>query len=257
MKPERSLKERLAAGETLFGTFVNTPAGGLIEIMGHAGLDFVILDTEHGPLSIETCEELLRSVSSVGMSSIIRILSNEPTLAQRALDIGAGGVQVPQVQSRADAERAVQGAKYAPLGLRGLSTFLRAADYGAAAQGHTDRANAESLVVIHIEGRSAVEAIDDILTVEGVDVIFLGPYDLSQSVGVPGQVEHPQVMEMMRTVAEKTRAAGKIVGSFARDVSYARKLMELGTRYLVYGVDVGVYLEAWRERVAALRGSGH
>lgn len=254
MKPDRSLKERLAAGETVFGTFVNTPAGGLIEIMGHAGLDFVILDTEHGPLSIETCEELLRSVSSAGMSSIIRILSNEPTLAQRALDIGAGGVQVPQVQSKADAERAVQGAKYAPLGLRGLSTFLRAADYGATAQGHTDRANAESLVVIHIEGRSAVEAIDDILTVEGVDVIFLGPYDLSQSVGVPGQVEHPQVVEMMRTVAEKTRAAGKVLGAFAKDIEGARKLMDLGVRYMAYGVDVGVYLEAWRERIAALKG---
>ena len=256
MKPERSLKKRLAAGETVFGTFVNTPAGGLIEIMGHAGLDFVILDTEHGPLSIETCEELLRAVSSAGMSSIIRILANEPTLAQRALDIGAGGIQVPQVQSKADAERAVEGANYAPLGLRGLSIFLRAGDYGARGKGMTERANQETMVVIHIEGRSGVEAIDDILTVEGVDVIFLGPYDLSQSVGVPGQVEHPQVLEMMRTVAEKARAAGKIVGSFAKDVSYARKLMELGTRYLVYGVDVGVYLDAWRERVAALRGSG-
>ncbi len=254
MKTDRSLKERLAAGETVFGTLVNTPAGGLIEIMGHAGLDFVVLDTEHGPLSIETCEDLLRSASSAGMSSIIRILANEPTLAQRALDIGAGGIQVPQVQSRSDAQLAVQGAKYAPLGLRGLSPFVRAGQYGAGIVGMTERANQETMVVAHIEGHSAVKAVDEILGVEGLDVIFLGPFDLSLSLGVPGQVEHPRVMEMMRSVAEKTHSAGKALGAFAKDVQGAKKLMDLGARYLVYGVDVGVYLDAWQERVSALKG---
>ena len=253
MQPEPSLKQRLAAGETAIGCFVNTPAGGLIEIMGHAGLDFVVLDAEHGPLSMETCEVLLRAADNVGVAGIVRILSNEPTLAQRALDIGAAGVQVPQIQSQADAERAVRGAKYAPLGVRGLSPFIRASDYGARLAGFTQQANQETMVIIHIEGKEGVDAIDAVLAVEGIDVIFLGPYDLSQSVGVPGQVNHPQVAALMRTVAEKAHAAGVTLGAFAKDVPGSRKLMELGVRYLMCGVDVGIYLDMWRERVGALR----
>ena len=189
----------------------------------------------------------------MGVAGIVRIPSNEPTLAQRALDIGAAGVQVPQIQSKVDAERAVEGAKYSPLGVRGLSYFLRAADYGARQEDFTEQANYETMVIIHIEGKEGVDAIDEVLTVEGIDVIFLGPYDLSQSVGVPGQVNHPKVVELMRTVAEKAHSAGVTLGAFAKDVPRSRKLMELGVRYVMCGVDVGIYLDMWRDRVAALR----
>lgn len=219
-----SLKQRLSAGETVFGCFINTPAGGLIEIMGQAGLDFVVLDTEHGPLSIETCEVLLRAADNVGVAGIIRILSNDPTLAQRALDIGAIGVQVPQIESKADAELAIRGAKYEPQGVRGLSYFLRAADYGALQKGFTEQANRETMVIIHIEGKKGVEAIDEVLTVKGLDVIFIGPYDLSQSVGVPGQVTHPKVLELMQTVAEKAKRADVTLGAFAKDITGSRNV---------------------------------
>jgi 4-hydroxy-2-oxoheptanedioate aldolase len=217
-------------------------------------MDFVILDTEHGPLSIERCEDLCRAADSVGVAPIIRVGENHPWLILRALDIGSAGVQVPQINDVESARAAVHSAKYAPQGERGLSIFTRAGDYHVkGGEGYTERANAETVVIVHIEGKRGLDNLDQILKVEGIDVFFLGPYDISQSLGVPGRVDHPRVQEAMREAAKKARSLGKAVGSYARDVAMARQLMEMGVQYLSILVDATIYLYACREIVRQLR----
>ena len=251
------LREALRRGGTVIGPFMKLPDPAVVEIFGRGGFDYVIIDTEHGPMSIETAENLVRAAELVGISPVIRIRENNASLVSRALDIGAEGVQVPQIGS-ADAARAlVRAARFAPEGERGVCRFVRAAQYT-----HTDRfdyfrrANEDTTVIVHIEGREGVERIDEILAVPGVDVAFVGPYDLSQSLGVPGQVDHPEVARAMKEVIEKARARGVAVGTFVDNEAAAWRWMEAGVQYISYSVDVGLIYQMTRELTARLRGRG-
>ncbi|MBM3215168.1 aldolase [Candidatus Poribacteria bacterium] len=252
MKANR-LKRQLANGETVIGTFCLVPNSTVVEALAVSGLDFVILDTEHGPITIETCEDLIRGSECGGATPIIRVSQNQPDLILRALDIGAGGVQVPQCGSREDAERTVRAAKYAPRGERGVSIFTRAGGY-IGSRDHTEACNSEQLVIVHIEGVGGVENLDDVLTVDGIDVIFLGPYDLSQSLGITGQVDHPRVRDTLVECTRKARAAGRWVGSYARDAEMAQWLISIGVQYVATMVDAAGIVHYYRNLIAAIRG---
>jgi len=255
MADRAALKKRLQAGETVFGPFAIVPSPTLIETLGHAGMDFVIIDTEHGPISIQAAEDLCRAAQGVGVAPIIPVGENHPWLILRALDIGAAGVQVPQITTKEEAEAVVRASKYAPLGQRGLSVFTRAGDYdGRRGTDYTRQANEETLVIIHIEGVEGVRNLDQVLTVKGLDVIFLGPYDISQSLGIPGQVEDPRVERLLREASRKARDAGMAVGSYAKDVAFAKKLMAMGVQYVSILVDATIYLYACRDIVKQVKG---
>jgi 2-keto-3-deoxy-L-rhamnonate aldolase RhmA len=185
----------------------------------------------------------------------VRVRKNDGPQIQRALDIGSGGVQVPQIETRADAEAAVHGAKYQPWGMRGLSFYTRAGDYtinGIA--GLTDKLNDEQLLIVHVEGKRGLENLDEIVQVPHIDVIFLGPYDLSQSFGIPGQVDDPRVVKGMEEATKKIRAAGKATGTFASNVQRAKRWMDTGIQYISISVDVGIFAEACKGLVGQLRG---
>lgn len=252
------LKRRLQQGETVIGPFVIVPSCTLVDTLGYSGMDFCILDTEHGPLSFERCADLVIAAQGAGVAPIIRVGENNERLILRALDIGAEGVQVPQVNIRADAEEVVKAAKYSPLGERGLSVFTRAGHYfrdGGAVGGatHTDRQNEETAVVVHIEGRRGLENLEDIMEVTGIDVLFLGPYDISQSLGIPGQVRSPQVERALKSAISKARKRGRAVGSYAKDVEMGKWLLGLGVQYLSINVDATVYMQACERIVKTLR----
>lgn len=250
------LKEKLQRGEAVVGPFMNCSYPAFIEIAGLAGFDFAIIDTEHGPLSIETAEDLCRAGQLAGLDPIVRVSANDQPLIQRALDIGSGGVQVPQIETREQAEAVVRAAKYAPLGMRGISLFTRAGDYTVyGTEGLTDGLNAEQVVIIHIEGVRGLENLDEIVTVPGIDVVFLGPYDLSQSFGIPGQVNDPRVVQGMESAVSKIRAAGKAAGTFAGDAATARRWIDTGVQYISLGVDVGIFANACRTLVSAVKGT--
>ncbi len=254
MVRENTLRLKLAAGEAVLGPFVNCSYGAFIEIVGMAGFDLAIIDTEHGPLSIETAEDLCRAAQGAGVAPIVRVRANEPALIQRALDIGSAGVQVPQIETRRDAEAVVHSARYAPLGGRGLSYFTRGGDYALyGTEGVTDALNREQLIIVHVEGVRGLQNLDAILATEGLDVVFLGPYDLSQSFGIPGQVNDPRVIDGMEKAVVKIRAAGKWAGTFAADAATARRWMHLGVQYISLGVDVGIFASACRTLVAQCR----
>lgn len=236
------------------GPFVIVPSPPLVETLGHAGMDFCIIDTEHGPISFETATNLVMAAQGTGTAAVIRVGHNDERLILRALDIGADGVQVPQINDAGDAAHVIQAAKYAPAGARGLSIFTRAGDYYAhRGADHTERQNADTTVVVHIEGQRGLGHLDEIMTVDGIDVLFLGPYDISQSLGVPGDVRNPKVESALQTAAGKARAKGRAVGSYARDVEMGRWLKDLGVQYLAINVDATIYLQACETLAKALK----
>ncbi len=246
--------EKMAAGEAALGLFMNCSYAAFTEIAGRAGFDYAIADTEHGPLSIETAEDLCRAGQCGGLAPIVRVRENEPTLIQRALDIGSAGVQVPQISTAADAERAVHSAKYWPYGQRGFSPATRAGDYFLSGSvGLTDRLNEEQMLIVHIEGKEGVDNLDAILAVPHIDVIFLGPYDLSQSLGIPGQVNDPLITSTMIDAAHRIREAGKFAGTFCGTAESAQFWYRQGIQYLTMGVDIALFGNACRNLVNEVR----
>ncbi|MBD2042339.1 HpcH/HpaI aldolase family protein [Microcoleus sp. FACHB-672] len=250
---KNQLKRKLKQGEFTLGLFVNCAYPAFMEICGHAGFDFAIIDMEHGPLHTLGAEDLCRAADCVGLAPVIRIRKNDGPQIQRALDIGSAGIQVPQIETKADAEAVVRGAKYSPIGSRGLSFNTRAGNYTAAGTNITDRLNEESLVVVHVEGTRGIENLEEIVSVPHIDVIFLGPYDLSQSLGIPGQVRDPRVIDLMKSAVQTIRNAGKAAGTFADNPETAKQWRDAGVQYVALGVDVAIFLRACEALVKAVR----
>jgi len=251
---ENKLKRKLQRGEVVLGPFVNCPYPAFMEICGYAGFDFAVIDMEHSPIHTLVAEDLCRAADGVELSPIVRVRKNDAPQIQRALDIGSAGVQVPQIETIVDAEAVVRGAKYSPLGNRGLSFNTRAGMYTAAGTQITDQLNQESLIIVHVEGKRGVENIAEIVTVPHIDVIFLGPYDLSQSLGIPGQVQDARVVELMKNCVTTIRDAQKAVGTFADHPEIAKLWIDAGVQYVALGVDVAIFLRACQDLVKAVRG---
>jgi len=244
------MQEKIKNGKHIIGSFMKLDSQTVVEIMGLSGFDYVIIDCEHGPLNISQAEGMVRAAKLAGISSVIRVGDNNSNMISRALDIGADAVQVPQISTKQDAEKVVKAAKFAPVGERGVCRYVRAAKYTALdKKTYFSNANKETMVIIHIEGKEGVLNIDEILSVEGIDIIFLGPYDLSQSLGMPGEVNHPKVIEMMQEVIKKAKKSGKVVGTFVDDVETGKKWIELGVQYISYSVDVGIIYEKCKELI--------
>ena len=250
---ENPLKKKLKNGDFVIGTFVNCAYPAFIEICGIAGFDFAVIDMEHGPLHTLAAEDLCRAADCSGIAPVIRVRKNDAPQIQRALDIGSAGVQVPQIETKEDAEAVIKGAKYSPLGARGLSFNTRAGLYTSAGTQITEQLNQNSLVVVHVEGKLGVENLEEIVSVPHIDVIFLGPYDLSQSLGMPGQVSHPKVLELMQESIKIIRISGKAVGTFADNPDTAKHWIDNGVQYIGLGVDVAIFLKACQSLVKAVR----
>ncbi len=229
---------------SVFGIFMKTCDPAFVETAGYAGCDFAVLDMEHGPIGMEQMQNNIRAAEAAGILPIVRVESLSEQWISKALDIGAAGVQIPQVSTAGDARRAVQAAKFYPGGERGVCRFVRAARYSSKPKAQYFQEANETLVIIQLEGLEGVENLEEILQVEGVDILFIGPYDLSQSMGLTGQTSHPLVVEQMRRIVEKARALGVAVGAFTEDESSLKTWMDAGVRYLSYSVDVGVFFEA-------------
>jgi 4-hydroxy-2-oxoheptanedioate aldolase len=237
-----TFRNRLLNGETVVGTFQLLDSAMVSEMIGVAGMDFVVYDQEHGPLGAETTLELAAAAQNRGVAPIVRVRSNEEAEIQRALDIGSAGVQVPQVETEADARAAVDAARFDPLGSRGLSQYVRAGDYWGS-DTYTEDQNEDVVLVVQVEGERGVENIEDILAVDGIDAVFLGPYDLSQSLGIPGQVTHERVEALMEDVCERAAEAGVAVGAFADTPEIANRWIDAGVQYVTLGVEAGLFTE--------------
>ncbi len=200
-----NLPERLRTGKSLIATFSMLASPEIVELLAKAGFEAVILDMEHGPIGFETLNVLIPAARAAGIYSIVRVRTNEASLISGALDVGAAGVLVPQIDSAASAAAVVDAARFSPLGHRGVNPYTRAAGYNASREWFS-QANSEVAVLVMVEGKSGVAALPGILATPGIDGVFVGPFDLSQALGVPGQVDHPSVLAAVESIVE---AAGK------------------------------------------------
>ncbi|MDR2027763.1 MAG: aldolase [Prevotellaceae bacterium] len=244
MKVLRAFKEKLVKGEPVYGPFMKTLDAAFVECAGHSGFDFVILDMEHGPASFSDLQNLIRGAEASGAVPVVRTYDSSETAISKALDLGAKGVQIPQIQSADEAREVVKAAKYFPKGERGVCRFVRAANYSSTPRNEYFELANEALIILQVEGRQVLHKLDSILAVEGLDILFIGPYDLSQSLGVPGQVSHPSVIEAITNVSEQAKKAGVVTGVFCDTFEAAALWRSAGIQYLSYSVDVGIFTEA-------------
>jgi 4-hydroxy-2-oxoheptanedioate aldolase len=232
MKTNR-MKAKLLAGMPTFGASVMIPSPQLVEMLGRAGFDWVLIDCEHGTISIETVELMVMAAEATGITPIARPAQNTGGHILQLMDRGVAGVQVPHVNTAEDARRAVAAVKYHPLGDRGLAVGTRSSEYGFSGSmaEYTAAANRETLVCVQLEDAEAIQNADEILAVEGVDVFFIGPSDLSQSMGHPGNAKAPEVAAAINSTLAKIVAAKKIPGLPAAQDNVA-KVVQQGARYI-------------------------
>lgn len=227
------LKRKLASGQTVVGSFAYVPSAKLTEIIGLLGFDFVVVDMEHGPIDTSIAEDMVRAAELTGVTPLIRVTRNSPELILRALDIGAQGIHVPDITTAEDARSAAASSKYGPVGRRGLAG-VRAADYGLKQPlgDYAPAANRETMVIAHIESERAVQNLDELLAVDGIDVYYLGPEDISNSLGIPGQSKDPRVVKLVEDGIRKIVGAGKMAGCIVADAGTAKRYIDLGARYI-------------------------
>jgi 2-keto-3-deoxy-L-rhamnonate aldolase RhmA len=227
------LKARFAAGEPAFGLSVMIPSAQIVEMAAGVGFDWVLIDCEHGTVGLETMEQMVMAADAAGITPIVRPQSNSAADILQAMDRGAMGVQVPHISTAAAARAAVQAVKFHPQGARSLAAGTRASGYGyRGSMGEfTANANRETLVSIQIEDEAALPNIDEIVAVDGVDVFFIGPSDLSQSMGHPGDPKAPRVAKAIDETLAKIVAAGRTPGMPATAEAVQAALAK-GVRYI-------------------------
>ena len=232
MKTNR-MKAKLLAGEPVFGVSVMIPSPQLVEMLGAFGFDWVLLDCEHGALTPESVELMAIAAEASGMTPIARPMTRSAEHILQVMDRGVMGVQVPHVNTAAQAREAIQAVKYHPQGRRGLAAGTRAAAYDAhgTMADYVRAANDATLIAIQLEERAAIENIDELLKVEGVDVFFIGPSDLSQSMGHPGNPKAPEVASAINRSFERIVAAGRIPGTPAT-AEAVQDVLKKGVRYI-------------------------
>ena len=250
----RSFRKALLERQVTLGTWLQINNATAAEVLANTGYDWISIDIEHTDIDIVSLTNLLRGMYGRGVAPIARVTTNDTIEIRRVLDGGAQGVLVPFVCTAEQAQRAVSAAKYPPWGVRGYS-FCRANDWGINFAGDVQTANDETAVIVMIESKEGVENIGDILAVEGVDAAFIGPYDLSGSYGIPGQIQSPVVRDACRTVIEACEAANKSVGLLlVRPTPDAiRQVIEDGFTLICMGLDTVFIDEGARAaRAAAL-----
>jgi 4-hydroxy-2-oxoheptanedioate aldolase len=248
-------KEKLAAGKTIYGVFSNGLSEEMVEIMAIAGFDFICIDSEHAPSSDEANRLLIMAGECRETPVFIRTPDKIHSSILRSLDIGALGLLLPQVNSREEAEEIVRAAKYYPEGQRGVG-LGRGADYGMGVdlKEYFARANDNLLIAVQCENIAGVPYLDAIASVPGVDVIFVGPFDLSSSMGLPGRIDGQEVHKVTDTVLEVCARYGKYAGIFTFSIEQAREYAESGFRYIIAGSDLHFLSDGCLAAVKALKG---
>ena len=252
MRNRKHLKERLKDGEVVIGTWCILPSTSVVNVIGSSGFDFVIIDMEHGPHTFQTVEEMIRAAEVENCTPLVRVAQNNEALILNALDIGSHGVVVPHIESKLDAQAAVSYAKYYPLGKRGFSPFTRAGRYSLDnVKNHGRLQNEKTLVTLMLEGKEGVENLEEILAIQGIknkmDVIYIGVYDLSQSLGIPGQIDHPKVRKCLADCIKKIRSRGISAGGYVaknkKDIAW---MSDMGMQFITVLPDSAVIFQAFK-----------
>jgi 4-hydroxy-2-oxoheptanedioate aldolase len=251
--PERNLRARVLAGETLFGLFLDLGSPFSAEICARAGYDWLVVDLEHGAGTEAGLVGLLQSVEVGGSTAVVRPQSGERLRIGRALDLGAAGIVIPRLESAAEAREAVSFLRYPPAGVRGVALRTRGAGLGTVAHGEVHQINERILGIVQIESVGALREADQIAAIDGVDVLFVGPADLTHSLGIPGQFDHETYRTALKTVVDACAGHGKAAGILIYDTAVVPDLLELGFRFVGIGADGALVASGARAALAVVR----
>jgi 2-dehydro-3-deoxyglucarate aldolase/4-hydroxy-2-oxoheptanedioate aldolase len=254
MKPNR-VRDLLRQGSVPVGHMISEFATrGVARILEAAGADFALIDMEHSGLDLERVADLLAWFRATSVTPLVRVPQGLYHFVARVLDAGALGVMVPNVESAEQARAIVRAAKYAPLGARGVGLGVAHTDYRLPDPvTYLREANEATMVLCQIESVAGVENADDIAAVEGVDVLWVGHFDLTQSMGIAGQFEHPRFVEALAVVAAAARRHGKAAGIQPGSLEQACQWLERGFSVLSFSNDVSFYRDSLRQVLAELR----
>lgn len=245
------LKRRLAAGEQLFGTWIASGDATVIEVMGNAGFDFLLIDLEHGQGSLNDLLHMLRAAENTGTRCIVRVPWNDPVTLKRVLDAGVDSVMIPMVENRLEAEAAVRACHYPPHGSRGYAApLVRASNYGLV-KNYIHDANQNILIVVQIESALAASKAAEIAAVDGVDMVFIGVNDLAGSIGRLEQLDHPDARALVAQAEKQILASGRWLGTVPSAGATADQLFEAGYNLLPVASDISLLRDAAAETARA------
>ena len=250
MESVARFKAALHSDKGAFGPFMIGTDPAFVEAAGYAGYDFVLLDMEHGTTTFQTLPNLIRAANVAGVCPVVRVPRGTDIWIDQALDVGAGAVMVPQVDTAEQACAAVSAAKFSPVGTRGTCRFVRSAGFGTIPGSDYFAKAQETCVILQAEGKKAIENLDEILDVPGIDVVFVGPYDLSSSLGHVGDIEHPEVLSYIEKVIKQAAAKGVAVGCFADTVESGIRWRNMGVKFVGYSCDTYIFARGAQEDVA-------
>lgn len=253
MKLPPDFRKRVLAREWLTGTFLNLGSPMTVEIAGLAGFDWVLIDHEHGPGGEDTLLHQLHAASATPTFPVVRIAQNETPRFKRALDMGAFGVMVPYVSTVAETKAAVLAMRYPPHGIRGVAKFNRGAGFGGDFEDYYAHSHERLVTVIQIETIEAINNVDAIAAVDGADVLFVGPTDLSYNMGIPDQLESPAFTEALKKVSDAAKRHGKAAGILVHNAALVPKMRDLGYTFMALGSDGGAVRSGLLGLLAALK----
>lgn len=235
--PLNQFKRALAAGETQIGLFLGMANAYAAEVVATAGFDWLLIDGEHGPNDLRSIIEQLQVLGQYPVRSVVRTVDHDVARIKQLLDGGVQTLMVPMVESAADAEKLVRAMRYPPHGIRGVGTALARAARWNGVEGYFAQADQEMCLIVQIESTAGLAGLDDILKVDGVDAVFIGPSDLAASMGYLGNPGHPEVKAAVESAIRKIAAAGKAAGVFSADPLAAEAYRQIGASFLLVGVD--------------------
>ncbi|MGL1862836.1 MAG: aldolase/citrate lyase family protein [Pseudodesulfovibrio sp.] len=249
------LKEQMVRGDVSVGSWITLGHPAIAEIMCRAGFDWLAVDLEHSVITLREAEDLIRVINLHGVTSLVRLSDNDSVQIKRVMDAGAGGVIVPMVNSPEEAHYVVESVYYPPRGKRGVG-LARAQGYGSNFQGYKTWLDSKPVIVVQIEHIDAVNALEDILAVDGVDGFIVGPYDLSASLGVPGVFDDSRFLDAMERIREVGGASGKVPGIHVvePDTAATQGRIEEGYRFVAYSLDVRMLDVSCRKALDVIRG---
>lgn len=249
-----TLKQKLKSNELSIGSWLTIPHQAIIEILGSAGFEWLTIDMEHSPISIETAVNLIGHIQGNGMQALVRVSKNEEVIIKQVLDAGADGVIVPMIKNKEQAVQAVNFVKYPPTGKRGVG-LNRAQKYGTAFDSYQTWVKEELVVIAQIEHIDAVNNLEEIFSVEGIDGIIVGPYDLSASMGYPGEYDREEVKEALNKVDTITKRLNKPLGFHVIDSNHQKTLEKInkGYSFLAFSIDFFFLGDKAREEMELLK----
>lgn len=254
MLKKNYLKEKLANNKLAVGTWNIIDSPMLVDVIASSGIDFIVIDAEHGAISYETAQTMISVCESYNVTPIMRVGEINESLILRSLDIGSHGVQLPNISTAKDAKEFVQFAKYPPVGIRGFSPYTKAGLYDVSNGKDLPKiANENTLLIANVEGSDGMKNLEEIVSVEGIDIIFIGLFDMSKSLGIAGDVENPLVIEKLDEAIEVIHRHGKKVGSIASNLNMLDLLKSKKVDYLTYSVDTGMIKESYQNMINNFR----